>query len=186
MPRIAPLDPPYTDATSEALRRLMGGADAEPLALFRTIAHHDALLDRFRSTGSTLLSFGRLAADERETLIHRTTARCDAGYEWGVHAALFAPQLGLGEDWVRATWSGDDSDPAFSRRQQLLVRLADELHDTSTVSDELWSELEAGWSRDELVEAVCVCGFYHLVSFVCGAFAVEPEPWAAAVPAGTR
>ena len=95
-PRLEPLTPPYEPATEDALRRLMGGADAEPLALFRTIAHHDALLDRFRSTGSTLLSFGRLAADERETLIHRTTARCGAAYEWGVHAALFAPALGLG------------------------------------------------------------------------------------------
>jgi alkylhydroperoxidase family enzyme len=184
MPRIQPLDPPYTEATSEALRRLMGGADAEPLALFRTIAHHDALLDRFRSTGSTLLSFGRLAPDERETLIHRTTARCGAGYEWGVHATLFAPQLGLGEDWLRATWDGDATDPAFGERQRTLVKLADELHDTGAVSDELWPELEAGWSADELIEAVCVCGFYHLVSFVCGAFEVEPEPWAAAAPAG--
>lgn len=65
----------------------MGGADAEPLALFRTIAHHPELLDRFRQIGSTLLSFGRLAADERETMIQRTTARCGASYEWGVHAA---------------------------------------------------------------------------------------------------
>jgi 4-carboxymuconolactone decarboxylase len=183
MPRIDPLQPPYPDATSEALRRLMGGADAEPLALFRTIAHHDALLDRFRSTGSTLLSFGRLAPDERETLIHRTTARCGAGYEWGVHAALFAPQLGLGEEWLRATWKGDAADSAFTKRQRLLVRLADELHDTGAVSDSLWPDLEAGWSADELIEAVCVCGFYHLVSFICGAFAVEPEPWAAPAPA---
>ena len=38
-----------------------------------------------------------------------------------------------------------------------------------------------------LVEAVCVCGFYHLVSFVCGAFEVQPESWAAAAaPAGAR
>ena len=76
--RLAPLAPPYTPAVADALRRLMGGADAEPLALFRTIAHHEALLDRFRATGSTLVSFGKLAPDERETLIQRTTARCGA------------------------------------------------------------------------------------------------------------
>ena len=185
-PRLAPLEPPYEPSTGDALRRLMGGVDAEPLALFRTIAHHDALLDRFRSTGSTLLSFGRLAPDERETLIQRTTARCGAAYEWGVHASVFAPQLGLGEEWLRATWSSDASDAAFTERQSLLVRLADELHDSAAVSNELWRELESRWGPDELVEAVCVCGFYHLVSFVCGTFAVEPEPWAAAAPAGAR
>ncbi len=180
--RLAPLEPPFTPAVDDALRRLMGPVDAEPLALFRTIAHHEALLDRFRATGATLLSFGRLPADERETLIQRTTARCGAAYEWGVHAAAFAPGLGLGEHWLRATWLGDADDPAFSERQALLVRLADELHDTGAVSERLWPELEARWSADELVEAVCVAGFYHLVSYVCGAFAVEPEAWAVSPP----
>ncbi len=184
--RIAPLDPPYPPATAEALRRLMGGADAEPLALFRTIAHHDALLDRFRATGSTLLSFGLLAVDERETLIQRTTARCGAAYEWGVHAALFAPALGLDEAWLRATWLGEAEDPAFTERQRALVRLADELHDHGRVGDDLWAELEAGWTSEQLVEAVCIVGFYHLVSFVCGAFEVQPESWAAVPPGGTR
>ncbi len=62
------------------------------------------------------------------------------------------------------------------------MRLADELHDSGCVSDALWPELEARWSADQLVEAVCLAGFYHLVSFVCGTFAVEPEPWAVAPP----
>lgn len=184
--RLAPIQEPHEPGVADALRRLMGGAKAEPLALFRTIAHHPQLLDRFRATGSTLLSFGKLAPDERETLIHRTTARCGAGYEWGVHAALFAPGLGLGEDWLAATWHGGADDAAFSERQRTLVRLADALHDDGAVDDGLWAQLAAGWSAEQLVEAVCVCGFYHLVSFVCGAFAVEPEPWAITPPAGSR
>ena len=184
--RLSPLPPPYSPAVADTLRRLMGGADAEPLALFRTIAHHEALLDRFRATGSTLLSFGKLAADERETLIQRTTARCGASYEWGVHAALFAPALGLGEEWLEATWRGESDDPAFSSRQRTLVRLADELHDGGQVSDALWSELEADWTSEQIVEAVCVAGFYHLVSFLCGALRVDPEPWAVAPPGGAR
>jgi hypothetical protein len=60
MTRLAPLDPPYEPKVDDALKRLMGPVDAEPLNLFRTIAHHDALLDRFRQIGSSLLSFGRL------------------------------------------------------------------------------------------------------------------------------
>ena len=49
------------------------------------------------------------------------------------------------------------------------MRLADELHDTGAVGDALWTQLAARWSADELVEAVCLAGFYHLVSYVCGA-----------------
>ena len=160
--RLAPIQEPYEPEVADALRRLMGGADVEPLALFRTIAHHPQLLDRFRAIGSTLLSFGTLAPDERETLIQRTTARCGAGYEWGVHAALFAPALGLGEDWLAATWSGGAGDAAFSERQRTLVRLADALHDSAEIDDELWRELEAGWSAEQIVEALCIAGFYHL------------------------
>jgi hypothetical protein len=182
--RLVPLESPFTDEVSTTLRRLMGGRDeVEPLALFRTLAHHDALLERFRQVGSALLSFGRLDPADRETVIHRTTARCGAAYEWGVHATLFAPVLGLGPDWLRASWHGAADDPAFTARQALLVRMCDELHDGATLSDPTWSALRSAYADDELVELVCLAGFYHLVSFACGAFAVEGEPWATAVPA---
>ncbi|WCB94832.1 hypothetical protein DSM104299_03571 [Baekduia alba] len=178
--RLAPLAPPYDDPTADALARLMGGAgaDHEPLALFRTLAHHGALLDRFRQVGSTLLSFGHLGSAERETVIHRTTARCGAAYEWGVHAALFAPALGRDDAWLTATWSGAADDPAFGERDALLVVMCDELHDDGTLTDATWSALRARYADDELVELVCLAGFYHLVSFLCGAFAIEPEAWA--------
>jgi alkylhydroperoxidase family enzyme len=183
-PRLAPLEPPYSAPIADALERLMGRRpDVEPLALFRTLAHHAPLLDRFRQVGSSLLSFGLLDAADRETIIHRTTARCGAGYEWGVHAATFAPALGLGADWARATWAGDAGDPAFTPRQALLVTACDELHDTAALSDATWAALRAAYDDEQLVELVCLVGFYHLVSFACGAFALDPEPWAAEVPA---
>ncbi|MBI5106208.1 MAG: carboxymuconolactone decarboxylase family protein [Solirubrobacterales bacterium] len=186
-PRLEPLQPPYPDGVEDALRRLMGSrppaVDAPPLALFRTIAHHDVLLDRFRQIGASMLSFGRLDAADRETVIHRTTARCGASYEWGVHAVAFAGPLGLGEDWLAATWAGAADDPAFTPRQALLVRAVDELHDDAAWSAATWAALREAYADDELVELACLVGFYHLVSFVCGAFAVEPEPWAARPPA---
>lgn len=179
--RLAPLDPPHAPEIEDALRRLMGSAPAaEPLRLFRLIAHHPALLDRFRQIGSTLLSFGDLDPADRETVIHRTTARCGAAYEWGVHARLFA--AARGDDWLRATWSGTHDDPAFGERDALLVRMADQLHDTGGLDDGLYADLAARWSEQQLVELVCLAGFYHLVSFVCGAFAIEPEEWAATPP----
>jgi hypothetical protein len=182
-PRLAPLPAPYPPAIAQALERLMGGREREPLALFRTVAHHPALLERFRQIGSTLLSFGRLEPGDRETIIHRTTARCGAGYEWGVHAAIFAPAAGLDEAWLRATWAGDAADPAFTPRQALLVRACDELHDRAALSEATWTELREAYDDAELVEVVCLVGFYHLVSFACGAFEVAPEAWAVRPPA---
>jgi alkylhydroperoxidase family enzyme len=174
MTRLAPLEPPYEPAVEDALTRLMGAVDAEPLKLFRTIAHHDALLDRFRQIGSSLLSFGRLPEDEREVVILRTTALCGAAYEWGVHKAVFHTAAD-----ADALWRGE----VPQGRAGVLARMCDELHGTATISDALWEELRAGWPDDQLVELVCLAGFYHLVSFVCNGFAVEPEMWAQKPPA---
>jgi alkylhydroperoxidase family enzyme len=178
MTRLAPLEPPYDPKIDETLRRLMGPVDAEPLRLFRTIAHHDVLLERFRQIGSSMLSFGRLPADEREIVIHRTTALCGAAYEWGVHAAVFADAAGVDAD---ALWTGRSD--GLDSRQALLIRMCDELHETATISDELWAQLRAGWPDDQLVELVCLAGLYHLVSYACNAFAIEPESWATQPPA---
>lgn len=184
MTRLAPLTPPYDPTVEDNLRRLMGAAaDVPPLSLFRTIAHNPDLLDRFRQIGSTLLSFGSVDPVVRETVIHRTTARCGAAYEWGVHARIFAEPLELGEDWLRATWEGDAGDPAFTPEQALLVRAVDELHDTGAWTGETADALAELLDPAQLVELVCLVGFYHLVSFCCGAFALDPEPWAVVPPA---
>ena len=76
----------------------------------------------------------------------------------------------------------DLGDEAFTPRQSLLVAMADELHDTGALSDTTWAALRDDYRDDQLVELVCLTGFYHLVSFCCGAFAVEPETWAATPP----
>ena len=179
MTRLAPLDPPYEPEIADSLRRLMGGVDAEPLRLFRTIARNPVMLDRFRQIGSSLLSFGTLPAADRETVIHRTTARCGAAYEWGVHAVAFAGPLGLGDEWLQATWSGAPDDMG-DERHALLMRACDELHDDATLTDATWAALRERYTDAQLVELVCLAGFYHLVSFACRAFAIEPEAWAAA------
>ena len=180
-PRIAPLDPPYAENVGETLRRMMPPG-VEPLKLFRTVAWNEHVLERFRTTGAYLLNFGSLEPLEREIVIHRTCARCGCEYEWGVHAAVFARQVGLSEEQLEATVAGDPSAPVWSPRQALLVRLADELHDDATVSDGLWEELARHWDPPQLIELVALAGFYHLVSFAANTARVELEPGAERFP----
>src|SRR5688572_10928606 len=122
-PRIEPLEPPYPDPVKETLRRMMPPG-AEPLKLFRTVARNEHVLERFRTIGAYLLNFGTLEPADREIVLHRTCARCGCEYEWGVHAAVFARNVGLSEAQLSATVSGDPDDPAWSERESLLVRLA--------------------------------------------------------------
>jgi 4-carboxymuconolactone decarboxylase len=180
--RIPPLEPPYEPDVAESLRRMMPPG-VEPLALFRTVAHNHAILERFRTTGAYLLNFGRLDPLDREVLLHRTCARCGCEYEWGVHAVAFGRPLGLSEQQLRATVTDGPEAPVWSARQRLLIRLADELHDTATVSEPLWLELAAIWDRAQLLELIATAGFYHLVSFTANAAGVQAEPYAERFPA---
>ena len=182
VPRIEPLEPPYPDAVGETLRRMMP-PDTEPLKLFRTVARNEHVLERFRTIGAYLLNFGKLDPADREIVLHRTCARCGCEYEWGVHAAVFARGVGLSDEQLVATVSGDADDPVWSARQSLLVRLADELHDDADVSGQLWAGLAAHWTEEQLIELIAVAGFYHLVSFTANAARVELESFGERFPA---
>src|SRR5439155_509411 len=80
---------------------------------------------------------------------------------------------------IEATVTATPDAECWSTRDALLIRLCDELHETATVSDPLWSELAEGWSRDQLLELVVTAGWYRLLSYVINAAGVELEPWAA-------
>ncbi len=183
--RISPLEPPYAPDVAETLRRMMP-ADVEPLRLFRTVAHNPAVLERFRTIGAYILNFGCVEPLDREVLLHRTCARCGCEYEWGVHAVAFGRPLGMSEEQLRSTVLGGPDDPVWSDRQRLLVRLADELHETATVSESLWTKLSDNWDSAQLIELIATAGFYHLVSFTANAAGVEPEPYAERFPTPLR
>jgi alkylhydroperoxidase family enzyme len=149
----------------------------DPLLLFRVMAKSARLLPRFMRAG--VLDEGPVPARDREIVIHRTTARCKAEYEWGVHVNAFGRPLGLGDDVLRATLSDDAADPAFDARQAALVRLCDELHDTSTLTDETWQQLREHFDEMQLLELIFTAGLYHTVSFLVNGLRLENEPMGA-------
>jgi 4-carboxymuconolactone decarboxylase len=189
-PRIAPLEPPYDPDTGEMLRRWMPpGTAIEPLALFRTLAVHPELMSRMRPLGSGILNHGEVSPRDREIVLHRTCARAGAEYEWGVHAVAFAQAVGLSAEQLAATAGGAEAadDPCWSDRDALLIRLADELYDTDTVSDELWAQLAGRHTDQQLLELVVTAGWYRTLAYVINSARVTLEPWAARFPvAGAR
>ena len=181
-PRIAPLEPPYDAETGEMLQRWMPpGAAVEPLALFRTLAVHPELMSRMRPLGSGILNHGEVPARDREIVLHRTCARAGAEYEWGVHAVAFAEAMGLTPEQVAATAAatGAAEDPCWSQQDALLIRLADELHDTSTVSDGLWAQLRPHYTDQQLLELTVIAGWYRTIAYVTNAARVRLESWGA-------
>ncbi len=172
MSRIAPIEKPYS-AEHQKLFDLVMPEGMEPLELFRVLARSDRLFPRFMRGG--VLDHGPVRSRDREIVIHRTTARCGAEYEWGVHVNAFGRPLGLGEEVLRATVHGDADDPALDARQSALFQLCDDLHDESTVSDETWSRLAEHFDEMQILELIYTAGLYHTVSFLVNGLRIKNE-----------
>ena len=182
--RIEPLAPPYPPDLDALLARMTPPGAPSILALFRVLAHNPELASRSTGWGGYLL--GRKAClplRDREVVINRTCARCGAEYEWGVHVAAFGEAAGFSPEQNAAIADPgtvlEGLDSPLTQRDRLLVRMADELHDTATVSDALWPRLAAVWTPPQLIELLMLAGWYHAISYVCNAARVPPEDWAA-------
>jgi 4-carboxymuconolactone decarboxylase len=184
-PRIEPLQPPYDPAVAEQLERWMPpGAEIEPLGLFRTLAVHQELMSRMRPLGAGILgSRATVPLGLRELMIDRTCALAGAEYEWGVHATAFGAAAGLDEDQLSATAGGGSAEACWDTEQSAVLRLAEELHHTSSISDELWRELSSLFTPEQAIELIVTAGWYHVIAYLCNGLRLAREPWAARFPA---
>jgi alkylhydroperoxidase family enzyme len=174
--RIAPLQDPLDEEIGPVLRSMMP-AGQPPIALFRTFGKNPSMTAAMREWGGYCLG-RRLSVDmrTRELVIDRVTARCGCEYEFGVHAAFFADRVGLSRDQLRSLVFGDAGDPCWTEpRERAVIRLVDELHDTSTVAQPLWDELAALFAEGELLDLLMLAGWYHAISFVARAAQVPLE-----------
>jgi alkylhydroperoxidase family enzyme len=184
-PRLTPLEPPYDPDTAAQLERWMPpGGSVEPLALFRTLARHEQLMSRMRPLGAGILgSRATVPLNLREVMIDRTCALAGAEYEWGVHAAAFGEAAGLDSERLRSTARGSHADACWSAAEAAVMRLAEELHETSAISEELWSQLSSQLSEEQIIELIVTAGWYHVISYLCNGLGVPLEPWAERFPA---
>jgi alkylhydroperoxidase family enzyme len=179
MPRLQPLEPPFEAGLAEELTAMMPPG-VPPLRLFRTLAHNPRVLRKIRL--GNLLDRGSLDRRDREIVILRTTARCGAEYEWGVHVAFFAERVKLTRAQVAATLTPGIDPSLWSAREQALLRAVDQLHEGATLDDKAWTALASELAPDQVVEVLVLAGFYHTISFVVNALGVEAEAGAPRFP----
>lgn len=182
-PRLAPLEPPFEPAVQAQLERINPPGAPSILALFRLLASHPLLAERVKGWGSYFLGkTATLSLRDRELVIDRVCARCGAEYEWGVHVAAFADAAGFSPAQVDEIARPESEQRSLPARDRLLVRLVDELHTTSDVSDPLWAELAAVWTPTQLLELLMLAGWYRAIAYVCNATRLPLETWAARLP----
>lgn len=173
--RIALVAPPYDADTAAALEAL-----GPPIGIFRVFARRPDRAHGMAGWGRYYLSRRcALSLRHRELLILRTTARCGAEYEWGVHVQVFAAKAGLSAAQVRSVTTGHHDDPCWTEpADRAVLRAADALDRDSDLSDADWASLVAGVGEEGAVDALLICGWYRAISYVARATRLAPEPGA--------
>lgn len=178
-PRIPLVDPPYAESLQQDFDRVMRGLP--PLNIFRTVAHNPRVLSRMVAGG--LLDKGSISLRQRELVILRTCAQCNAEYEWGVHVAAYGAKAQFTPQQVAATARDEAAAGGWSGEEMLLIRLCDALAQRHDVDDALWSELRAAFSEAQLIELLMLAGFYQMVSCVVNGARIEHQAGTPRFPA---
>jgi hypothetical protein len=158
--RIEPAKPPFTPKVQALFDRLPW---SPPFRLFTVLARDERLLLRFTGAAVGYLQPSHVTVRQREVLLLRVTARCRCAYEWGMRVHYFAEEAALSDAQIRASVHGDSSDPSWSPNDRILVHLADELHDTVAISDELWRDVRAAFSDEAILQLLMMAGYYRTV-----------------------
>lgn len=180
-PRIPPASAPYPPAVAKTLEQLKTPGE-QPLSLFRTLARDERLFGRF--TGGGLLDPGHLSLRDREIVIHRICALNGCGYEWGVHAAIFAEAAGLDPAQLAAT-AAPGVAAGWSPREALLIAFCDAVNARADIDEALWARLADAFSEEARIELMMLAGFYRTVSLLANGLRLEPEPFAIPFPASS-
>ena len=177
-PRMPPAEAPYPPAVDRTLRTMKTPGE-QPLSLFRTLARDERLFARF--TGGGLLDQGHLSLRDREIVIHRVCALNGCGYEWGVHAAIFASAAGLDAEQLAAT-AAPGIASCWSPRDALLIAFCDAVNARADIDDLLWSRLADAFSEAARLELMMLAGFYRTVSLLANGLRLQPEAFATPFP----
>jgi hypothetical protein len=103
-----------------------GGTAFRPeLNVYRTLAHHPAVLVAWVSFGRTVADSAWMSPRERERIILHTAAKFDSRYAWARHARL-AHKAGIGHDEVSRTWT--ERAPGLPTSDEPFARLGAHQH----------------------------------------------------------
>ncbi len=170
-PRIAPIASGEGDGqTQEILDTL--GTQAES-NFFRTLARHPQMLKRWIPLAHGLLH-GMLPNRDRELLVLRAAHRSECLYEWNQHEHL-AAETGLEPEEIARVRYGPGHFE-WSAFDATLLRAADELVDSHTVSNSTWQSLADRYDEQQLIEVPMVVGLYYSLGLTLNCLGVELEP----------
>lgn len=171
VPRIPPLT--ESGRTPEQIAML---ADRPDYNLYKTLAHHVELYNRWTPLGRSLLNGSRLPARDREIIMLRMGWLCQAEYEWSQHARIAtADDIGMTDEEVERIASDPNSDKWTPFEKTLMV-MVDELRYDAMISDATWSALSERYDTQQIMDAFFTAAQYQLVSMVLNSTGIQLDP----------
>lgn len=162
-----------------------GGPAARPKAnILGIYAWHPALA-RAWLPFSNHLRHSTLSDRIREMAIIRTTWLGFGEYEWAQHVRMSKAQGCLTETEISALGEGPEA-AVWLPGDAAVVRAVDELCRLKNVSDATWRELEARFSREQLIDLVFTVATYDMHCTAFNALGLELEPGMTGFPDGHR
>ncbi len=177
-PRLKPL--PFSEWDEELQNIWKKGIEdpsnpaARPvLNIFRTLAHHPKLMNRWRVFGNHVLSKSSLPPRDREILILRIGWLCGSEYEWGQHVKI-GKESGITHEEILRIIEGPDAE-GWDKFDSTLLQAVGELFYNSFIFDATWNDLVEKYNTQQLMDVVFTVGQYNLVSWALNTLGVQRD-----------
>src|SRR5262245_52463386 len=170
VPRLAPLP---AEGRSEAQKAML--ASRPDYNIYKTLANHVDLYNRWSPLGQFLLNGSSLPPREREIVMLRMGWLCQSEYEWAQHARIAKGAPGMKDEEIHRIAQGPAA-PGWSDFERTLLTMVDELRYDTMISDRTWQALGARYSDQQKMEALFTAAQYQLVSMALNSLGIQLDP----------
>ncbi len=129
------------------------------LNIFRMMAHAETNFRPLLRLGASILGDQKLSPRLRELAILQVARLSPAEYEWIQHVPI-GKAAGLSHEQIAALERGETESPLFDPVEQLVLRFTTEVVRDVRASDSAFSEMQAHFSPQEIVELILAIGYY--------------------------
>ena len=163
---------PYPDPATQSAEVRDRLARIGSLNVTTLMSHAEIVMLAYSRMGTALLLKGVLDPVLREAVILRIGQLCRSDYEWHQHVSV-ARAVGMPEATLQAIADGDHA--RLDPRQQLALKVAEEIHQDNCASEYTMAEAVRQFSPAELVELCLVAGYYIMTAGFLRSMAIEIE-----------
>lgn len=141
------------------------------LDVYRTMAHHPALLRAWGPLRQHVVLDTALGAERSEVVILRTGVRLGSGYEWA-HHVVRGRAVGLSDARI-ASLKGPLE--GMAAEDALLAGAVDALFDDKRLSEAQLREVEALVGKEGVFDLIATVGFYSVLGFMLNTCGTEVD-----------